>query len=109
MTCFVLLILLWRGHTGFASSLVIFFGGLATGMANSSVFIGLSASTPREDMAIAASGLYLSINIGAVAGVSAAGSIFQSVLRYTLSTLLSRETDGSEVCSHDDSPRVFSF
>lgn len=95
--CFTLLIIFWRNHTTPTQSLVIFFGGFGTGMANSAVFVGLTAGVDKESIAIAASGLYLSSNIGAVTGVSAAGAIFQNALRWKLDRILSRESDGTEI------------
>ena len=97
MVAFTLLITLWRGHTSVAQSLVIFFGGLGTGMAFSSIFVGLTAGIEKQNVAVATSGLCLMADIGCVVGVSAAGAIFQSQLRWRLSKILSRETDGSEV------------
>jgi len=97
MLTFTLLILLWRGYTNNAQSCVIFFGGLATGMAQSAIFVGLTAGIERENIAVAASGLYLSSNFGTVAGASGAGAIFQYSLRRRLNRLLSKETDGAEV------------
>lgn len=106
MLCFTLLIILWRpapssssSHfaTSTPASLVIFFGGLGAGMAQSAVFVGLTAGIEKSNIAIAASGLYLSSNVGAVAGVSAAGAIFQNALRSRLESALSRESDGSEI------------
>lgn len=95
--CFTLLIIFWRGNANTAQSLIIFFGGLATGMASSAVFIGLTAGIDRRDIAIAASGLYLSANIGAVFGFSGAGAIYQAGLRSSLDRLLSGEPGGAEI------------
>jgi hypothetical protein len=96
--CFSLLLTFWRGHTSTTASLVIFFGGCASGMANSAVFVGLTAGVEKEQMAIATTGLYLSSNISVVAGVSAASAIFQSALRANLHRILERVVDGDEVC-----------
>jgi hypothetical protein len=96
--CFSLLLTFWRGHTSTAASLVIFFGGCASGMANSAVFVGLTAGVEKEQMAIATTGLYLSSNISVVAGVSAASAVFQSALRANLHRILERVVDGDEVC-----------
>ncbi|KAI4854607.1 MFS general substrate transporter [Aureobasidium sp. EXF-8845] len=95
--CFSLLLTLWRGHTSTAGSLVIFFGGCASGMANSAVFVGLTAGVEKEQMAIATTGLYLSSSISVVAGVSAASAIFQSTLRANLHRFLERVVDGDEI------------
>ncbi|THY09505.1 MFS general substrate transporter [Aureobasidium pullulans] len=98
MLCFSLLLVLWRGHTSTAGSLVIFFGGCASGMANSAVFVGLTAGVEKHQMAIATTGMYLSSNIAVVAGVSAASAIFQTALRSNLHRALGRMVGGDEVC-----------
>jgi len=98
MLCFSLLLTFWRGHTSTAGSLVIFFGGCASGMANSALFVGLTAGVEKDQIAIATTGLYLSSNISVVAGVSAASAIFQSALRANLHRILQRVVDGDEVC-----------
>ncbi|KAG2169844.1 hypothetical protein JADG_009583 [Aureobasidium aubasidani] len=97
MLCFSLLLVLWRGHTSTAGSLVIFFGGCASGMANSAVFVGLTAGVEKHQMAIATTGMYLSSNIAMVAGVSAASAIFQSALRSNLHRALGRMVGGDEI------------
>ncbi|KAI4732135.1 MFS general substrate transporter [Aureobasidium sp. EXF-10728] len=97
MLCFSLLLIFWRGHTSTAASLVIFFGGCASGMANSAVFVGLTAGVEKEQVAIATTGLYLSANISVVAGVSAASAIFQSALRANLHRILGRVVGGDEI------------
>ncbi|THW92717.1 MFS general substrate transporter [Aureobasidium pullulans] len=97
MLCFSLLLVLWRGHTSTAGSLVIFFGGCASGMANSAVFVGLTAGVEKHQMAIATTGMYLSSNIAMVAGVSAASAIFQSALRSNLHQALGRMIGGDEI------------
>jgi hypothetical protein len=67
-------------------------------MANSALFVGLTAGVEKDQIAIATTGLYLSSNIGVVAGVSAASAIFQSALRANLHRILERVVDGDEVC-----------
>jgi hypothetical protein len=67
-------------------------------MANSAVFVGLTAGVEKDQMAIATTGLYLSSGISVVTGVSAASAIFQSALRANLHRLLERVVDGDKVC-----------
>jgi hypothetical protein len=67
-------------------------------MANSAVFVGLTAGVDKEQMAIATSGLYLSSGISVVTGISAASAFFQSTLRANLHRLLERVIDGDGVC-----------
>lgn len=95
--CFSLLLTFWQGHTSTAGSLVIFFGGCGSGMANSAVFVGLTAGVDKEQMAIATSGLYLSSGISVVTGIGAASAFFQSALRANLHRLLERVVDGDEI------------
>ncbi|GAB7355427.1 hypothetical protein MBLNU459_g5939t2 [Dothideomycetes sp. NU459] len=97
LACFTLLIAFWRGDTGVWQSLFIFPGGLAAGMAQSAVFVGLTAGVERKDIAIAASGLYLSSNLGAVAGVSGGSAVFQAGLRASLDEVLGGEPNGEEI------------
>ncbi|OQU94377.1 hypothetical protein CLAIMM_00738 [Cladophialophora immunda] len=88
MAAFAALVLVWRGNTTFLESLLIFPVGLATGVAHGAIFIGLGAGVGEADIAIAGSGLYLSSNIGSVAGVSLGNAIYQSTLRLGLNKAL---------------------
>lgn len=67
-------------------------------MANSAVFVGLTAGVEKDEMAIATSGLYLSSGISVVTGVSAASAIFHSALEANLHRMLARVVNGDEVC-----------
>lgn len=67
-------------------------------MANSAVFVGLTAGVEKDEMAIATSGLYLSSGISVVTGVSAASAIFQTALKANLHRILARVVNGDEVC-----------
>ncbi|KAL1888400.1 hypothetical protein Sste5346_009608 [Sporothrix stenoceras] len=88
--CFALLLVFWRGapETPLWQCLFVFLGGLGTAAAHSAVFVALAAGVAEEDMAVAGSGLYLSGNIGAVAGLSAASALFQASLRSGLTQRL---------------------
>src|ERR1700753_2250582 len=97
MLCFTLLFTTWRGHTPVWQALFVFFGGFATGIAGSAVFVDLAASVEESEMAIASSGLYLSSNIGAVAGVTAASAVFSNSLKSKLEELLANLPHGHEV------------
>ncbi|WPH02263.1 putative major facilitator superfamily transporter [Acrodontium crateriforme] len=86
--CMLLCLFTWNGHTTVWQSLFIFPGGFATGMVFSSAFVGLTAELPEKDIAVASSGFYLCANIGAIAGTSAAGAVYQTTLRSGLQKLL---------------------
>lgn len=88
VAAFIGLVLLWRGRTGILEALLILPVGFATGIAHSAIFIGLSAGVDSEDIAIAGSGLYLSSNVGMVAGVSVGNAVFQTSLRKGLQSAL---------------------
>lgn len=96
--CFMLLISFWHGDTPPWQCLFVFFGGLATGIAHSAIFVAVTAGVGEEKMAIAGSGLYLSGNIGAVAGVAAGSALFQTSLRRYLFASLDGMAGGKEVC-----------
>ncbi|KAF2245268.1 MFS general substrate transporter [Trematosphaeria pertusa] len=76
---FTLMLTMWWGHTGILGDLVIFPGGFATGVAHSAVFIGLTSGVAEHEVAIAGSGMYLSVSVGAVSGISGASAIFQII------------------------------
>lgn len=96
--CMLLCLLTWNGHTSIAQSLFIFPGGLATGMVSSSAFVGLAAAVPEQDIAMAGSGMYLFFNIGAIAGVSTGGAVYQKALRLSLGHALEGMEDRNDVC-----------
>ena len=86
--CFTLLRILWNGSTPSWQSLFVFFGGLATGISHSSVFVGLTSSVKEEHVSMAGSGLYLSGNIGAVFGSSISSAVYEASLRPELEKVL---------------------
>ncbi len=89
VAAFTMLIILWRGNTQIWIALPILPVGFALGVAYSAIFIGLSASVEKEDIAIAASGLYLSVNVGMIAGVSIGTAVYVATLESSLSAALS--------------------
>jgi predicted MFS family arabinose efflux permease len=97
MLCFTLLLIFWGVNTSVWQALFVFLGGFATGIANSAVFVDLAATVDESEMAIASSGLYLSSNIGAVAGVTIASSIFVNSLKTKLNDVFSTWPDGRRV------------
>jgi hypothetical protein len=78
------MILRWHGHTSFLESLYIVPGGFGNGIALSAMFVVLTAGIDHCEMAIGSSGLYLSSNVGMVAGISIASALLQSTLRKQL-------------------------
>ncbi|PSN71462.1 putative major facilitator superfamily transporter [Corynespora cassiicola Philippines] len=96
---YTLLLTLWWGHTTPLESFVIFPAGFGTGLVQSCVFIGLTASVADKEVAIAGSGLYLSGNIGAVAGISGASAIYQIGLKAGLETALIGREDSVRIIS----------
>jgi len=83
-TSYTLMILRWHGHTSFLESLYIVPGGFGNGIALSAMFVALTAGIEHCEMAIGSSGLYLSSNVGMVAGISIASALLQSTLRKQL-------------------------
>lgn len=95
--CMILCLLTWDEHTSVLESLAIFPGGFATGMVSSSAFVGLAAGVAEQDIAMAASGMYLFFNVGAVAGVSAGSAVYETSLKASLEKALQDRQDMPEV------------
>lgn len=100
VAAFTGLVLLWRGRTGLLEAMLILPVGFATGVAHSATFIGLSAGVDSEDIAIAGSGLYLSSNVGMVAGVSFSNAVYQMSLRGGLQSALADVPHRETVSCH---------
>ena len=81
VVCMLLCLYLWNGNTSIAESAYIFPGGFATGMVTSAAFVGMAADIPPEDIAVAGNGMFLFLNIGAIAGASAGSAAYQTALR----------------------------
>jgi hypothetical protein len=98
-TSYTLMMLRWHGHTSFLESLYIIPGGFGNGIALSAMFVVLTAGIDHCEMAIGSSGLYLSSNVGMVAGISIASALLQSTLRKQLRISL-EGTEGMNKVSH---------
>lgn len=95
--CMALCLLTWNEHTSVLESLAIFPGGFAMGTVASSAFVGLAAGAAEQDIAMAASAMYLFFNLGAVAGVSSGSAVFETSLRGALQRALVARPDKDEV------------
>jgi predicted MFS family arabinose efflux permease len=96
--CFTLLLLFWHGDTHPSQSLFVFFAGFGTGIVGSTSFVAVSAGVGEKQIAVAASGLYLSANVGNLAGIAASNALFQNFLRHRLQSNLEGVENGLEVC-----------
>lgn len=95
---YVLLILFWRGNTNIWESLYITPGGFGTGLLFAAAFVGLAASVDGSQLATATSVYFLSSNIGAIIGVSAASTVLETTVRGQLKKALHGIPDGGQVC-----------
>lgn len=95
--CSVICLLVWKGDTSIVDSTLTFPGGFATGLISSSGFVGMAAAVAPEDVAMAGSGMYLFFNIGAIAGASAGGAVYQQGLKTNLAKDLKGVKDGKQV------------
>ncbi|KAF4458698.1 multidrug resistance [Fusarium albosuccineum] len=84
ITSYTLMLLRWHGQTNWAESIYVFPGGLGTGIAHSAAFIALQASIDPKDKAAAASGLFMTITLGAIVGMAATSATIQGVLRHDI-------------------------
>ena len=105
-TCYILLVLRWRGNTSFWESLYIGPGGFGTGIVQATTFVGLAAGVDEAQMAIASTGLYLSANIGGLVGISLASKVLQASLRTGLNARLAGFQDRQPVSASSPWPRV---
>jgi MFS family permease len=105
LTGLVLMLLFWNENTSPAECSFLFLGGFATAVVSSSAFVGLTVSVRDEDIAVAASGMYLFMNIGAITGVSLGSAVFQATLRTVLTDSLQGFENSGEVCSMFIYPR----
>ncbi|KAF2772871.1 putative major facilitator superfamily transporter [Teratosphaeria nubilosa] len=86
--CMVLCLYTWNESTSALASMAIFPGGFAMGVISASAFVGVASGVNEADIAIAASGMYLSFNLGGIAGVSASGAVYETSLRAYLQQAL---------------------
>lgn len=98
-TCYLLLVLRWRGNTSIWESLYVFPGGFGTGIVHGTTFVALAAGVPESQMAIASTGMYLSANIGVLVGASLASKVLQASLRSGLNVGLRGFPDQESVMS----------
>ncbi|KAI7085638.1 MFS general substrate transporter [Hortaea werneckii] len=97
MACMVLCFFTW--HEGISSWRAIFSlpGGFATAMVSSSTFVGAAAGVEHDDVAVAASTMYLLMNLGAVAGISVGSAVFEDTLRSGLTKAVQGRDDGQKI------------
>lgn len=95
--CMTLCLLGLNGHSSSWKAWYIFPGGFGMGIISSSVFVGLAAGVPEEDVAVAGSGMYLCVNVGSVAGAAAGSAVYEAVLRDRLQSTLIGVDDAAQV------------
>lgn len=91
--CYLLVFVRWRVGASLWESLYIFPIGLGFGATLATQFMGLSASTPNDQMATAISVYYLGQEVGVIAGIGISSAILHGVFR---STLVRRLIDSPE-------------
>jgi predicted MFS family arabinose efflux permease len=94
--CYVLLICRWKGDTNVWESFYIFPGGFGMGICGSVIFVAMTAAIEPRDIAMAASGLFQTLNMSVAVGVTAASS----TLRFSLQSSLAEKLTGP------DAPKV---
>lgn len=78
----------WNGNTSLAESFSIVPGGLATGMAQSTAFVSMSAFLDQRAMAMATGAFFLVSSIGSALGILASSRVTQVLLEKYLRTAL---------------------
>lgn len=95
---YLLLILRWRGQTGWSEGLYIFFGGFGAGTLQSTTFVHLAASLDHSEIAIAGTAHYLAGSIFMLVGVQASQTVVHTRLRYLLDRGLQGFKHKERVC-----------
>lgn len=98
----VLCLTIWtgKGRVSFWESLIILPGGVGNGCVASSAFIAMTAGIASSEIPIAAGGMFLFFNIGAIAGVSVGSAIYQSALVSALRTTFADYPGGKSIIRH---------
>ncbi|KAM0228043.1 hypothetical protein ACHAPO_011071 [Fusarium lateritium] len=87
---YILLLLRWHGQTNVWESLYIFPGGLGTGAVQTGVFVAVQAATDPVHKAAALGGVWLTVMVGAIVGMTAVNTATMHVMAWSLATTLQR-------------------
>ncbi|RMY45081.1 hypothetical protein D0863_16110 [Hortaea werneckii] len=96
MACMALCLSTWHENISSWRAIVSLPGGFATAMVSSSTFVGAAAGVEHEDVAVAASTMYLLMNLGGVAGISVGSAVFEDTLRASLFKAVQGRADGQK-------------
>jgi MFS family permease len=95
---YVLIILRWKGSTGFGESLYIFPAGLGTGLVQASVFVSMTAAIKPSEIAMVLSGVSLILSVGFVGGVTTSSLILDTIFEKNLRQRLSGPGAEKVIC-----------
>ncbi|KAI8304860.1 major facilitator superfamily transporter [Colletotrichum sp. SAR11_59] len=85
---YVLLLLRWHGDTNVWESLYILPGGLGAGLVQSAGFIAAQAGVNPKHKAAITSGIFLTVQIGMIIGLSSVSAVMMETMRWRLEELL---------------------
>ncbi|KAF6805739.1 major facilitator superfamily transporter [Colletotrichum sojae] len=85
---YVLLLLRWHGDTNVWESLYILPGGLGAGLVQSAGFISVQAAVNPKHKAAVTSGVFLTVQIGMIIGLSSVSAVMMETMRWRLEALL---------------------
>jgi hypothetical protein len=94
-TCYLLVLIRWRGSTAWYDTAIVILGGFGMGMTQSSSFIHLAASLTGKEIAIASMSWYLSANIGMLVAANLFNALHNTSLLAFLKQDL-REIDNAD-------------
>ncbi|CAG9956610.1 unnamed protein product [Clonostachys rosea f. rosea IK726] len=98
-TCYLLVLIRWRGSTAWYDTAIVILGGFGMGMTQSSSFIHLAASLTGKEIAIASMSWYLSANIGMLVAANLFNALHNTSLLAFLKQDL-REIDNADKIIH---------
>ncbi|PCD36191.1 hypothetical protein FGRA07_08075 [Fusarium graminearum] len=88
LVSYILLLLRWHGQTNVWESLYIFPGGLGTGAVQTGVFVAVQAATDPAHKAAALGGVWLTVMVGAIVGMTAVSTATMHFMASSLATTL---------------------
>lgn len=96
---YLLLVVRWKGQTGWIEGLYIFLGGFGAGTLQSTTFVHLAASLDHSEIAIAGTAHYLAGTVFMLTGVQLSQTVVHARLRVLLNASLDGFKHKNKVCA----------
>lgn len=97
IVCYVLVLVRWRGASGWLDSIYLMLGGVGMGSTQNTTFVHLAASLNPKDMAIAGTVWFLSQSVGMLVAVNVFNVVHEVALVKLLKEALRCEPNRDKV------------